>query len=286
MPRWVGYFIQQAKLDCNRVFMSFQAASDFKAALKRDPGNAELNKLYANARNKYQDVEGKQLPEDSLHESVQGADMVISQDIVITPKAASSKSMLRQFAGSRFGELLREGKCDVARPEVAAVAESFTRVPIVMDNESDSESDNDAHGDNNSNEHAAPTESFSRIAITEEDESDSDAEETAVVANEGFTRITIAEDDSSEEEEENDGNSEIKHAELAVAAKEAGNSCMGKADHKGAVDAYTECLAHVAANNIADNTTLAAAGLPIAAWNNRAMAFLALKVQFIYRLYL
>lgn len=255
-----------------------QAVQDFIQALKLDPGNAELTKLLATAREKYMEVEGIfTAVEEEEHDEEQGEEDVEVQEVTApahmrNPVATLELSVHHSRQGAEGLLLPAAGATLLKVGSLASVAvdspsyeehqppsssnnSTFVRINVVSDDEEDEENEEGNAGEeseshDNRNGHSvsaatATSTTFNRIAITDEDEEDSENEEEA-----------------GEDGEDSSASAEDRAAEL----KEQGNALLKQGDATGAVNAYTKSL------------RVLPTYLP--SLNNRAQAHLTLKVIF------
>lgn len=136
---------------------------DFSQALKLDPDNAELTKLFATAREKYLEVEGvSAVAEDEGVEIVEVPGPVDYFEVRVEHVKDSSSLLLPPLASL----VVKNGTV------VRAPVNTFVRINVVSDDESDDDEENDQEGTLGST-----TGAFNRIAITEDDDSSDEEEE-------------------------------------------------------------------------------------------------------------
>lgn len=228
---------------------------DFEAALRMDPGNAELAKLLQTAKDKFLEVEGVSVEEAArvIHSArVRTEDARASVDQASPaplPLAVEHGSGLRDLLMPAAGaQLVLQGRLREHQRDSASQPSSgsgFVRISVVSDDEEDEEAE--------------------------------EAEQDAASAPAGFSRVAIVEGSDSEEEQVEERGGEVAEGQpgtTAIAAekiasaetlKDRGNQLLKANRAAEAVQAYTDSLAVVPGY------------LP--SLNNRAQAYLALKVR-------
>lgn len=190
-----------------------EAVYDFEEAIKLNPSSNEYKAMAEDARNKYEEVEGRPLD--------------MGDGVVLVQQCQSSKSFALppiRATEVESGVLVVTNYTTPGAPVDAApsgeASGNFTRIAISVDDDSDSEEEDEEE---------------------EAEELTSKAEDTtttAPVTRPGFTKINIVEESDSEDDEEIDEETEKK----AAALKEQGNALMASGDHNGAIVAYTQSL--------------------------------------------
>jgi tetratricopeptide (TPR) repeat protein len=189
-----------------------EAVYDFEEAIKLHPSSNEYKAMAEDARNKYEEVEGRPLD--------------MGDGVVLVTQCQSSKTFALppiRATEVESGVLVvtnyvsPAGPID-ATPSIEEGGGTFTRIAISLDDDSDSEEEDE--------------EEEEKVSIAEDSTPD------ITTARAGFTKINIVEESDSEDDEVVDEETEKK----AVALKEQGNTLMANGDHNGAIVAYTRSL--------------------------------------------
>jgi len=230
-----------------------EAADDFDEALMRDPENNKLMDLASNARKKYFEVEGRELPDKNTVNNEGTRTLPLSQvasvHLLPLPRAGAL-----QVACGLYRRVVKLSK----NVEVGSSSSTFTRIAI---SEEDDEEEEDGEGNA---EEKGEDDKIGKVKATSIDD--------VLPTKSGFTRVPITEEDDSDEEDEQmaqeqreDNLSAAEKEQLATRLKEEGNSMLNAKNYEQAIECYSKSLAVLPSQS--------------ASLNNRAYAHMLTKVR-------